>query len=99
MDRLKPRDKSCSSRRALAGVATTLLAICLFTEAAGAARARRKSRAPEAGACTESCDRKASDCVDGCEVRFKEAKPRVECKLDCANERQKCEADCKAKPE
>jgi hypothetical protein len=99
MDRMRASHKSRSSRRALAGVATALLAICPFIEAASAARARPKPRAPDAGVCTESCDRKASDCVDGCEVTFKEAKPRVECKLDCANERQKCEADCKAKPE
>jgi hypothetical protein len=104
MERMKRADKASPHARSLTFTATaatlTVLAATgalFFSPSAGAAdrfSASAAPRAPQAGSCTENCDRKASDCLDACDAKFKDDRPRVECKLQCAADRQKCESAC-----
>jgi hypothetical protein len=104
MERMKRADKASPCGRSLTFTATaaTFIAVAVigalsFTPSAGAAdrlSVRGAPRAPQAGSCTESCDRKASECLDACDAKFKDDKPRVECKMQCATDRQKCESAC-----
>jgi hypothetical protein len=80
--------KSASAK--LLWVAAGLLVMAV----AGSGSARPPPSSPASGACSESCDRKASECLDACSAKFKDDKPRVECKVQCAADRQKCDAAC-----